>query len=355
MALKTYSCLNCNAELKWDPKAGCFRCEYCDSEFQEADLDTEVKAEVKEEPVVSTDAKTGEKIVTYTCSYCGAEVVTTEDTAASFCVYCQRPMVMENNLKGEFQPKFVIPFSKTQKEAKAAFQEFIKGKIFLPDAYIQDQNIEKISGIYVPFWIFDTEMSFDTTLNGEIVHHRSDSDYNYTITKHYQLIRQGEFQVEGVPADGSSKIDDFTMAAIEPFDWTELREFNTPYLSGFLAERYDVDADTAFENCIIKKLNTSLDDKIMGTCSGYSSVYFKTNERQVDSKTGQYAMLPVWMLYSQFEGKSYVFAMNGQTGKLRGNLPIDKKKVAFYAAKIMGIATVALGALATGLWYMGVL
>ncbi len=336
MAVKSYKCFTCGADLKWNPTTNNFKCEYCDSEFVQDDFKDVVENEEArlEEEVASTgevkvDESTGEEVVAYKCTYCGAEVLTLEETAATFCVYCQRPLVMENSLSGEFKPYGVIPFQKTKEEAMAAFKEYLKGKILVPDVYLEDQNIQKVTGVYLPFWLFDTKMDFNTVFEGKIVRTYSDSNYRYTETKIYDLIRNGDITIDGIPADGSLKTDDDIMNSIEPFDWSKMVPFSTTYLSGFLAEKYDVPAEDCQEN-VINRVKGSLSEAVTNTCRSYSGITQKTYNTTVASCDHKYVMLPVWLLYTQYNDKGYVFAMNGQTGKFIGDLPIHPPKVKKY-------------------------
>ncbi len=343
MPVKSYSCFNCGAELKWNPITQSFKCEYCDSEFHDSDFknaDVE-QAETKqkaEKPNHQTNVDNPEveqnNFVVYSCAYCGAELVTNEDTAATFCLYCQRPVVLEANLKGEFKPDYVIPFVKTKDDAIAAFKNFIDGKIFVPDSFQNTDHIEKITGLYVPFWIVDTKLGFSTKRHGEIVKNYVQGNYNCTKVDTYELIRDGHIHLKGVPADASSKIDDKIMSAIEPYDWKELIDFKQAYLSGFLAERYDVPLEQCFEDVILKKVEASLENQLNNEATGFSNMRTTYLNKNLEGKEGKYALLPVWLLYSQFEGENYVFAMNGQTGRLRGNLPMDKKKIQKYGTKV---------------------
>lgn len=349
MPVKSYSCFNCGAELKWNPVTQSFKCEYCDSEFHDSDFKTAdvEQSETKTKPNHQSDEN---NLVVYSCAYCGAELVTNQDTAATFCLYCQRPVVLEANLKGDFKPDYVIPFVKTKDDAIAAFKNFINGKIFVPDSFQNMDHIEKITGLYVPFWIVDTKLGFKTKRHGEIVKNYVQGDFNCVKTDTYELIRDGHIHIKGVPADASSKIDDKIMSAIEPYDWKELIDFKQAYLSGFLAERYDVPLDECFENVIMQKVEKSLENQLNNEATAFANMRTTQMSKNLEGKEGKYALLPVWLLYSQFEGESYVFAMNGQTGRLRGNLPMDKKKIQNYGAKVFAgsfAITTAIGLIFT--------
>lgn len=330
MVSKTYKCLTCGAELKWSPTAQCWQCEYCDSKFNEDDLNdiTAGNEDSLAADTKSTDTDDGTdngEVVTYKCSYCGAELVTTKETAATFCVYCQRPVILSNNLSGEFKPDMVLPFKNTKEDALNSFKEYIENLPFSPDNFKNEENIQKITGVYIPFWLVDADLRFDVQGEGDIITHWSDNDYKYTKTDTYEFVRSGNINFCNIPADASKKTADNIMDSIEPFDFSEMVPFKMPYLSGFLAEKYDVELKDVMPRIFNRCQNTTEND-VNATIS-YASVRKFINEFSITRKVPQYVLLPVWMLYTQYKDKSYVFAMNGQSGKMIGNSPISNKKV----------------------------
>ena len=138
-------------------------------------------------------------------------------------------------------------------------------------------------------------------------------------------------QFRQVPVDGSSKMSDAHMDAIEPFNYSELKPFSTAYLPGFLAEKYDVDAQ-ASQPRAQERMQTSLGNALRSTVRGYATVMPLSEAVHVDMEPARYALMPVWMLHTKWNGQNFLFAMNGQTGKLIGDLPVDKGKVAAWFA-----------------------
>ena len=346
---ESLKCVNCGGDLKWTPTLQTWKCEWCDKEHAEGDLKgfTQEADQTLDSAVAvkSTREETDEGVVvTYKCGYCGAEVVTTEETSATFCVYCQRPITILSQVSGEFKPSVVLPFKNTKDKALAQFKSFLKGKRFLPDAYIADQNIEKLTGVYIPFWLFDGVVHFDMEGEGDIVTTTRRGDYRITKTDTYRIRRAGHLGIRDVPVDASSKTPDDVMDSIEPFDFSELRKFATPYLSGFLAERYDVSVNDAFPRAK-KRFEGSADNKLKGTLTRYSRVRRFKDEKRIENSEAKYGLLPTWLLYSRFEEKTYIFAMNGQTDKILGNLPMDKSKMFKFGAAVFGISGAVCGLL----------
>jgi hypothetical protein len=145
-----------------------------------------------------------------------------------------------------------------------------------------------------------------------------------TETKHYRLHREGTVAFERIPADGSSKMPDDYMDSIEPFDYGDLKPFSVAYLPGFLAEKYDVPVEECAARADERARNTARQAVI--NSAGFVNATPVREEMDLRRGKVDYALLPVWMLSTRYEGKNYLFAMNGQTGKMVGDLPSDSKR-----------------------------
>ena len=157
--------------------------------------------------------------------------------------------------------------------------------------------------------------------------------------------RAGSIAFEKIPVDASSKMPDDYMDSIEPYDYTELKPFSTAYLPGFLADKYDVSVEDSRDRAN-RRCAGSLVNALEKTVTGYASC--NETGRSIQLKRGKvhYALLPVWILNTRWEGKDFLFAMNGQTGKLVGNLPVSTKRViglfAAIAALFVAISVTAI-------------
>ena len=323
--LLEYECPACGGALQFDSKLQKVKCPYCDSEFEVdvmkgKDVDLEQDME-QSEPECQWHE--GENVYTYVCQSCGGEILCDANTAATSCPYCNNPVVMKERLAGSLRPDLVIPFQLDKEAAKAALQKHISGKILLPKCFKSDNHIEKIQGIYVPFWLHDATTDADITYHATKVRHWSDSNYNYTETRHYRVHRAGSMAFESVPVDGSTKMANDLMESIEPYDVSKAVDFQTAYLAGFLADKYDVPAEVT-KTRAEERIRTSVEETLRATAHGYSSV--NTENAMIDVHAGgvRYALMPVWILNTRYQDKDYVFAMNGQTGKMVGNLPMSK-------------------------------
>ena len=322
-----HKCPNCDAILKFQPHGQNWQCEYCRSVFTREEIEA-VEAKkghtINEETKPVEVEKNEEGIDIYTCPNCGAEIVADEETSATFCVYCGSTAILKNRLVGEFNPSKVIPFHKTKEDAQEAFIKVGKGKPFLPKSFTAKENIAKMKGVY------DIEVSSSITAEGKKIRTWRSGDYQYTKTDTYDIYRDGNMQFEKIPVDGSTRFYDELMNSIEPFDYQELQTFSPSYLSGFYAEKYDVESSVAEKDARERAENSTV-DTLRESIHGFQSVDIEKKENQVSVTKQEYVLLPVWMLNIEYHGKRYMFAMNGQTGEMIGDLPIDKKKAALTA------------------------
>ena len=276
----------------------------------------------------------------YSCPSCGAELICDDSTAATSCPYCGNPTIVPGQFSGTLKPDYVIPFKLDKKAAEEALKRHYKGKRFLPRSFASNNHIQEIKGVYVPFWLFDGAVDVDMDLEATRVVTYTDGDDDVTETSHYALRRAGTVTFQKIPADGSSKMPDGHMDSIEPFDYGELKPFSTAYLPGYLADKYDVSAEDCARRADERAKNTAR-DAVLATAGGYSSVIPVRENYQLRRGEVQYALLPVWMLNTKWEGKDYLFAMNGQTGRLVGDLPMSWKRFwAWFAGLGAGLTAI---------------
>lgn len=330
--LQEYKCPCCGGAIAFDSNLQKMKCPYCDTEFEmetlagyDADLQNDTADNMQWETAAGAEWQDGEAegLRSYVCKSCGGEIVGDETTAATTCPFCDNPIVMMGQFSGALKPDIVIPFKLDKKAAKAKLMNHLSGKRLLPKIFKDQNHIDEIKGMYVPFWLFDTDVNARVRYRATKLRSWSDSRYNYTETQYYSVHRGGSIGFAGVPVDGSSKMADDLMESIEPYNVKEAVGFQTAYLAGYLADKYDVDAQQSIEraNARVKK---STEQAFAATVQGYSSVKPENSNIQLHGGNAKYALYPVWLLNTTWNGNKYVFAMNGQTGKFVGDLPIDK-------------------------------
>jgi DNA-directed RNA polymerase subunit RPC12/RpoP len=332
MALQEYKCPNCGGAIKFESNLQKMKCPFCEAEFDMGalkELDNDLKNEQPDDLTWETQAGTqwqeGEEasLRSYVCKSCAGEIVGDANTAATSCPYCGNPVVMTGQFSGALRPDFVLPFKLDKDAAKAGLLKHLKGKFFLPKVFTDQNHIDEIKGIYVPFWLFDADASGKARYKAAKVRSWSDSDYNYTETSYYTVYRAGSAALERIPVDGSSKMPDDLMESIEPYDFSGAVDFQTAYLAGYLADRYDVTAEQSM-NRANERVKRSTEEILASTISGYSSVNAESSNVRIANSKAKYALYPVWLLNTTWNDEKFIFAMNGQTGKFVGDLPLDK-------------------------------
>ena len=359
MTVMEYKCPSCGGKIEFDSQSQQMVCPFCDTTFDVEALKQydDILSNPKEDNI-SWDTQDNEwregeteGLRVYSCNSCGGEIIGDESMAATSCPFCGNPAVIMSQFTGMLKPNLVIPFKLDKEAAKIALKNHYKGKILLPKIFKSENKIDEIKGIYVPFWLFDGNAKGNIVFNATKVRHWSDSKYNYTETSHYSIIRDGGLAFNNIPVDGSAKMPDDIMESIEPFDWKDAVDFQTAYLSGYLADRYDIDSNQAIGRAN-ERIHRSTEETFRGTVVGYTTVATASANVNVSHGEVEYALLPVWMLSTKWRDKNYLFAMNGQTGKFVGDLPLDKKAFALW---LIGLAVGITAVVSVVMYFLGML
>lgn len=331
--LLEYKCPACGASLQFDSASQQVVCPYCDSSFAPQsliDYDAFLKKDKENEQSDSwgKDPEQWQKdeasgLNVYVCSACGGEVLGDDTLASARCPFCDNTVIMKRQFTGEWKPDLVVPFQVDREAAKKAFRKHLMGKKLLPKAFRSESNIEEIKGIYVPFWLFSSDVNANTRYRGTRSRAWSDGKFDYVETSTYALLRGADARFERIPVDGSQKMDNALMDSLEPFDFSKAVDFQTAYLAGYFSDRYDEDAETSITRAK-KRFEATMNNALLATTAGYSGVTSETSTMSERNNKREYALLPVWLLHVKWKDKLYTFAMNGQTGKFVGNLPFDK-------------------------------
>ena len=318
-----YKCPACGGALEFDPALQKMKCPYCDSVYtmeQLAPKDEQLNqgAANPDEPMDpnsaeplpedqlnwNTDAGSqwgyGETdgMRVYICNSCGGEIIGDETMAATSCPFCGNPTVIMGNFTGALKPDCVIPFKLDKKAAKDALRAHVSGKKLVPKLFKDENHLDEIKGVYVPYWLFDS--SADARLRFRATRSRawSDRNYNYVETEEYLVERGGSIDFEAVP-------------------------FQTAYLAGYLADKYDVTAEQSIDRAN-ERIKKTAEAAFAEQVTGYETVSLDSSSIQLKNGTVRYALYPVWLLNTTWNGTKYTFAMNAQTGKFVGDLPVDK-------------------------------
>ncbi|MBO1870911.1 zinc ribbon domain-containing protein [Lachnoanaerobaculum sp. Marseille-Q4761] len=325
MATVIYKCKNCGGPVKYSATLGKFNCEYCNTVYSEDEVKALTLLSEREDVVV--DAVNGD-YVEYHCPSCGANIVTDETTVATNCYYCNNPIVMSGKLESSQMPTKVIPFRVDKKKALESFESWIKTKKFVPKSFFNDkQEIEEINGVYFPYWLYNTNVSVDIDREGSRTYTRTEGDYRVTYRKDFRIVRKGDIDVKNLPKLALAKSNKVLVESVYPFDFNNAINFDSSYLSGFVAEKKDIEKEAlmnSIEDDVYKYSTKVVRDSMTG-----ESVNVVNNDFTIGQGSFEYAMLPVWAIsYNDRDSnKHFFFSVNGQTGKVVGKLPIDNAKL----------------------------
>ena len=355
--ITNYQCPACGGPLHYVGASDRLECDYCGSSYTVAEIE-KFYAEKDEAAALAAEQFEGHEssdpwdssgvsddwhgedagLKAYNCPSCGAELICEETTAATCCPYCGNPTVVPASVSGALKPDFVIPFKLTKEDAVRNLKEHYKGKKLLPKAFRDENHVQDIQGVYVPFWLFDGEADADVTFQASNSSTHVSGNYRVTTTRHYDVRRAGTVRFEKIPVDASTKMPNEYMDAIEPYDYGELRGFSTGYLPGFFADKYDQSPDECSDRAD-SRAKASAVNAMQESVSGYDSVTETGAQVYLRRGKAHYAMLPVWLLNTTWKGKGYLFAMNGQTGRMVSDLPMDKGLWWAWFAGITGVLT----------------
>ncbi len=344
MATVAYKCPSCGAGIPFDAEKQLFKCEYCLSEYTEEEIAAQTPEENNEQTSQNTDEENEDfckDYLSYTCKNCGAEVFADEHTAAEICYYCHQPVVCSGRLTGQLKPHFIVPFAYDKAEAEKRFLKFAKSKWFVPRDFFAPKQVEKIQGVYYPFWLTDIDVCASRTANAENIRTWKVGKNLYTETSHYKLYRAGDIHFEDVTTGAFDSESKAMLEGVLPYPTESLKDFTSTYLSGYIAKKRTVEHSDTFDE--VKKRVTEYSGELLKeTMTGYTTVLPQGTTVKINKIVGDYTLLPLWILTYNKGGKVYTYAMNGHTGKVYGELPISGKKLWLLFA-IMSLGITFLG------------
>lgn len=338
-AVIEYKCPNCGSGMTFDAGTGTLACASCGRHDNIEQLVDPLTRQTFAENEINE----------YHCTSCGAVIVTEPETSATSCSFCGSAVVLSDRLSGHYAPAMVIPFAIDKDTAMKAFKKWCRNGLLTPSGFMTADRVAGMTGMYVPFWLYDLDNRVEAHANGTKVRIYTQGDYRYTETQHFQIYRKLDANYVRLPLDASEKMNDALMDRLEPFPYDRLKSFKTPYLAGYLAEKYTYTDEDLLPRAK-EKTKPYVNAYLASTVTGYTSVVY--TETQVDTTTrrADYVLLPVWMVRYNYKNAEYTFAMNGQTGKVVGKPPISKGKVTSWLAGITAVGFLALKIVA---WAMG--
>ena len=302
-------CPSCGANLKFKPSTQMLFCEFCRNTIKPEEFTRDAKAAREEGKL-------------YKCTSCGGELLSFDETAVTFCSYCGQQTMIESQLIEKNHPEFIIPFQKEKEECIEAYKKYVSKALFAPSSMKSDMTLQKLRGIYMPYAIYHFTHEGTTTNSGRKYSHRR-GDYVYYDL--YSIDAEISADYNGISYDLLSKFHDRFSQSI-PFDYTKAIPYSTNYIAGFYADSLDIEPSIYQENAKnIAEQDASLKLKKEKSFRKYGC---SNPTVSLDYKESKVGMFPVYFLSMlDKSGKHISYAvMNGQTGKVVADLPIDFKK-----------------------------
>ena len=304
--LREYKCPACGGAMEFDSGSQKMKCPFCDTEVSIEEFEQEQKKNPEE---TRWEAGNGAQwkedeisgMAVYSCQSCGGEITADKTTGATTCPFCGNRVVLKGQFEGELRPDYIIPFKLDKKAAKAAYYKHLEKKSFLPKVFSFENHIDEIVGVYVPFWLFDVDAQAYMTYNAERIRTWRQGNKEHTEHEYYHVDRAGGIEFEHVPTDCSRKMDDALMEAIEPYDFKDAVPFQTPYLAGYVADRYDVNMEECMERATTR-IRQSAEDALRETVKGYQTV---TSDEKYNKAFTTFARLSDKFLNQAEKGKPY--------------------------------------------------
>lgn len=345
--VKNYKCPGCGGAMQFDSESQKMHCEHCDTYLTVEELDSLYKG--GEEPNTGNYSTHDEYDTTHSnadfqvfkCPSCGAEIITNEHTAATFCSFCGNPGIIKDRVEGAQTPDAIIPFKIGREQAIEIYKAWTKKGLLTPSEFRSQSVIDKITGIYVPFWIYDYGAKADVTAHCTRVHTERRGNTEYVHTDNFLVTRDVQAGYSKIPADASEEMEDDIMDKMEPFNYNEMTAFEMPYLSGYYAEKFNYSKEELAPR-VEQRVHDYIVEAACSTIQGYTTTTVTHSDVALQKRDAKYTMFPVWVLNYSYKGKTYNFSLNGQTGKVVGTLPLSKGKFFGFFALFGGIAFAVL-------------
>ena len=313
LSAESVKCPTCGSNIVYEPELGSMMCRNCGNIYSPDTMESRGSLGISKEhdymgdSDVSGDDKKRHEIV---CNSCGATLIADENTMSTMCPFCGSPALITRRMTREFKPDYIIPFKIDKDQAKTIAKNWLNTRSYVPWGFKNKCRLTNMTALYVPFWLLDCVVHSEMGGTGKIG------------GRALEVNAKMAYHVKGVPFDASVKIANKLMEAIEPYDYKDMVRFESKYLQGFYADKYD-QVPTDITNRIVRRIDKFSRDEIGLISHRYQEfeVRSEKNLTWMSDASVKYCLLPVWFMTVEFEGSTYQFAINGQTGEASGQVP----------------------------------
>ncbi|MBR4470950.1 MAG: hypothetical protein IKS54_06545 [Erysipelotrichaceae bacterium] len=308
-------CPSCNGTLYFDIKTQKLKCRHCSNVYEVDAYDRDNDAE---ETIIE-----GARM--YTCKNCGAELISANDEAVTYCSYCGSEAILEREISGMKRPKYIIPFRIGKSQCKKIYENKLKDKFYVPKEFRDPEFINRFRPFYIPYWMYKVTFRDDPF---EIKGTKSYTIGNYDHYDEYQITAKiRDNGLYGIPYDASRNFDDTIAEHIAPFNKKDMVKYHQGYLAGMYADAPNVDALTYRDEVLEKATDVAVKD-LKDDLGGITPVLPHRKKKLMEFFGAEYGgqdtiFLPVWFLtWRKYDRVAYAI-VNGQTGRIHIDLPAD--------------------------------
>lgn len=337
LEVNSYKCPNCGGTLIFDPEKQDFRCDYCLSRFTKEVLDTlnpETKDKSEKEVNENSQANVSDASL-FKCPSCGAQVVTDSTTAADYCFYCHNHVVLEGRLDGKYLPDKIIPFRVSKENALKIFKDTVAKKKFIKKDFFLENQIEKLAGVYYPYWVTDCDC--DVTMNATAHKLRvwRVGSIEYTETSVYNICKEGTIHLDDLVKKALRSANSKLIEGVQPFEEAQAESFDMKYLLGFQAQMRDIEKEE-ISSQMQESVSPICEQILRSSCQNNSIIGKPNITCKIERENSDYELFPVWVMTydDKKQSQKHYFTINGQTGKVCGDFPVDCKKLALLSGGI---------------------
>ena len=345
-----HQCSNCGAAMSFDIGSQMVVCQYCGAEYDPRSILVDEGSKEAEDSSLDLAENGGEdwedgdldSLDEYSCGTCGSGLYTERTTSATVCPFCGNPVILKGRLEGSLRPDKVIPFKFDREKALEALDRHYRKRCFVPRGFKEESMVDEIKGLYVPYWVYSADIYADmgyTAVKEHTILLGKHGDVKER--KYYHVRREGRISYDHLPADASTKMPDDLMDSLEPFNISEADSFKTDYLSGYVADKYDVPQEDVLPR-MRRRIANSVDKAFKNTVEGYDEVSLSSSDIRAERSDADYVLYPIWLFNMRWDEKMYTFAMNGQTGKVAGDIPVDRRKLGIFSVSLFCIIMAVL-------------
>lgn len=343
---KIFACKSCGGKMIFDANSQGLKCVYCEStEIIESDNEN-----IEEKDFFSVDIEEqhdwGNEESVIKCNKCGAKTVIESNIMAESCAFCGSSHVSKIEEDAGIIPESLIPFKLDKKKADEKFDTWLKKKFFIPKAAKRNTESNKLKGVYIPHWTYDTNTFsnytaqaghyYYVTVNEWVTENGERKQKSRRVRKTRWTYTSGSYKefFDDVLINASEKMEDNILRKIQPFNLQELVKYKPEYLSGFMAEHYSIDVKNGWQ--LAKSIvDSNIDSGVRRKISA-DEIRFLNINTDYNNITYKHLLLPVWISTFKYKDKIYRCMINGQTGKVNGKIPLSVYKILFTILGALG-------------------